>query len=69
MDMAKKTVNQSRRAGWSAAKRTAGRTDAARKAAKGEPSDDDMVADIVLLRGLVQRLGAERVIRLVKHFE
>ena len=67
--MARKKANQSRRAGRSAAKPTAVRADATRKAAKEETSEDDMVADIVLLRGLVQRLRAERVIRLVKHFE
>ena len=67
--MAKKTAtNQSRQARRSAAKPTESKADATKEAA-GVEMTDDMITDIVILRGLVQRLGAERVIRLVKHFE
>jgi hypothetical protein len=67
--MAQKKAGQSRRAGRAEATPTVSEGAAAEKAATEEASDDDLVADIVILRGLVQRLGAERVIRLVKHFE
>jgi hypothetical protein len=59
--MAKKKTGKPRRP----AQPRAGK--ATKKAAN--PSDEDILADIVILRGLVQRLGAARVIHLVKHFE
>jgi hypothetical protein len=36
---------------------------------KAKRADEDVLADIVILRGLALRLGAERVIDLVRHFK
>jgi len=66
--MAKARTNRSRPAGKATDEPATTIPDASRPLRKAQSSDEDVLADIVVLRDIVKRLGPDRVIDLVKHF-